>query len=116
MTRRACLRCGTPFTVNGRQKSYCTTHQPKDIAPALRGYDSEWVKRSKQLRAEHISKYGDVCLGTEWCDIRNVAHVCYTLVLDHDLGIMCRVANSRKGGGFDKAPGKLRGGNRQRLA
>ncbi len=111
MPKRACLQCGVAFSGSG---SYCPDHlHPRNANPAGRGYTSAWKKKSRLIRMAWISKYGNSCPGTPWCDSPNVAHYSIDLTVEHSDGtVMCRKANSRKGGGFDRLSAKPKGGNR----
>ncbi len=62
--------------------------------PAYRG---SWRRQAERIIADHRRIYGNYCPG--W---GRTAHWSDDLVLDHDLGPLCRPCNSRKAILYDR--------------
>jgi hypothetical protein len=99
---RACLGCGRS-TRNGPRCTTCARAHDR-ATWAKRGKSERyrtggWEQRSKALRAQHVALYGPLCPG--W---QRGAHYVRPdqLVVDHDVGVMCRACNSRKAATVDK--------------
>jgi 5-methylcytosine-specific restriction protein A len=95
---RPCVDCGTP-TRNGTRCPTCTReHNRAQGSATARGYDSRWARQSKRLRQQHLVEHGSVCAGWE-----RDAHRCAPddLVVDHDVGVLCRSCNASKAAGYD---------------
>lgn len=89
-------RCGTCQRTRDRQR-----WQTKRTR-----YDADWRKGSTQARADHLATHGPVCPG-----FTRPAHIVTAadLVVDHDLGVMCRSCNAVKANTVDRgkpAPGE----------
>ena len=76
--------------------SRCPEHELPE-KPRDPRYDSAWGRHSRQVRREWVAENGNLCPG--W---QVPAHPSTDLVLDHDVGVLCRVCNGVKGGGHDK--------------
>jgi len=91
-------------------RTSCRNH-PRVIVPGGRGglcddcieekrrayTDGGWRKRSAATITAHREKFGNVCPG--W---RIDRHVSTDLVVDHDVGVLCRSCNGRKAATDDK--------------
>jgi hypothetical protein len=107
--RRPCLTCGRPC-----EGSYCRVHRIAKPREA-RGYGQAWRKKRDGIIRAWIALHGLQCPGTRYCTVPGIAHpvALHDLTVDHDYGeVMCRSANSRKGGGDDRMSNKPKGGNR----
>jgi hypothetical protein len=71
---------------------------PDHATTRARGYGAPWAKRSRRARQAWISEHGWLCPG--W---KRPHHVADDLVVDHDLGVLCRQCNSTKAATEDKA-------------
>jgi hypothetical protein len=100
--QRACLGCGRA-TRNGPRCPDCARAHDRDTwakrGKGRRYRSSGWEQQSKLLRAQHLQVHGPLCPG--WA---RGAHVVLArqLVVDHDVGVMCRACNSRKAATVDK--------------
>lgn len=87
---RPCLTCGA-LTRNG--SSLCDTH----TTTTARGYGTTWQRQAAQKIAAHRAAHGNWCPG--W---NTPSHPATDLVVDHDVGVLCRGCNSRKANLADK--------------
>ena len=97
--KRPCLDCGA-LTEN---RSRCRRCQAKAVrgTPKVRAssayYDRAWRDHSRRLREAWVEGNGWVCPG--W---KRPAHASTDLVVDHDVGVLCRGCNGVKAATFDK--------------
>lgn len=103
MPSRPCLDCGTPS-----KGARCPTHQREWEARRWRAKSKRyrtngWESYSKQARANHLATYGPLCPG--YAVPRHYVDPA-DLVVDHDLGVMCRRCNSRKAAIHDRPGGR----------
>lgn len=107
MTARRCEQCGALFRTPRCQP--CTRAANKHRA-TLRArtprpeYAGAWRYNSQQLRTQHIALHGYVCFGLHIpnCPIVDT-HPAHDLVVDHDLGVICRQCNAIKANTYDRA-------------
>lgn len=92
--------------------SYCPPHLAKRQqrpSTAARGYNAEWRRLSEETRRAWVLERGPWCPGWErdghWVRESD-------LCLDHDVGVLCRQCNGRKGGGYDRRSPGPKGGAR----
>lgn len=99
MPKRHCLDCRALIDRTRTRCPRCqaTRTAPKRAADAKR-YDSQWRAESARVRQAWVAAHGWVCPGWE-----RDAHPSTDLVVDHDVGPLCRRCNSSKAGGYDKA-------------
>ena len=119
MPKRPCLDCGVLVDGGG---SRCPAHATERTRESERGrgpkpphyatrYDWAWRQHSKQLRAEHVRSRGErglppLCPGWDTPPHPTTAE---QLVVDHDIGVMCRACNSRKAATHDRARAQRQG-------
>ena len=111
MAKRPCFECGAP-TPNPTRCEPCRRSYERGRTKG-RGrreeYAGDWRYQSKQLRLEWISINGYYCPG--WA-IPNYQghhpHPATDLVVDHDLGILCRSCNSSKAATHDRDRAKAK--------
>ena len=91
VVKRPCIDCGTP-TDNTR----CPAHHGPTKGQR---YGRQWQQHSRAAIASHLATFGAHCPG-----YATDPHPCQAndLTCDHDLGVMCRSCNSRKGATTDK--------------
>ena len=66
-------------------------------------YAGNWRYNSQQLRLEWIAIHGHWCPGWQIeGHTGRPAHPATDLVVDHDLGVMCRSCNSHKAATYDR--------------
>jgi hypothetical protein len=98
MPLRPCLSCGQP-TRNPRCPNCQRLHDNKryrNRGPRI--YDQDgWRQHSATLRAQWVATEGWTCPG--W---HTPPHPATDLVVDHDIGILCRQCNSRKAATHDR--------------
>src|SRR5262245_57535392 len=80
MSLRPCLVCGTQTS-----GSRCPPHK-------LRTYRGPWRRQAEKTIAAHVAALGWWCPG--W---KRPAHPSRDLTVDHDVGVLCRSCNDRKG-------------------
>ena len=114
MPMRRCLECQALFDGGG---SRCPAHLKKrgprkdrrggDGTPHHVRYDHAWRKQSKQIREAYIETWGGMDGATPCRGWGRAPHTvdASELVVDHDLGVMCRACNSRKSVLWDRRPG-----------
>jgi hypothetical protein len=99
---RACLGCGRP-TRNGARCPACARDQDRTTwakrGKSARYRSGGWEQQSKALRAQHVALYGPWCPG--WARGGHWVRP-DRLVVDHDVGVLCRRCNSRKAATVDK--------------
>lgn len=95
MPQRFCAVCGR---LSGNQ-SRCAAHKIKraDRKSTTNDYSGAWRRQSEKTRAEWVEAHGEVCPG--W---NKSAHPSKDLVVDHDVGVLCRACNGRKAATHDK--------------
>ena len=105
MPQRPCIKCGAP-TPNPTRCEPCRRAYERGRSKA-RGqrdeYAGAWRYQSQQLRLEWINLYGYFCPGWNiqgWTG--RPPHPATDLVVDHDLGVMCRSCNSSKAATHDR--------------
>jgi hypothetical protein len=98
LVRPPALRCAPHQALRDRQvdASRGTT--------AERGYGSEWQREARATLRAWVAEHGHVCPG--W---GRRPHESADLVVDHQVGPLCRSCNSRKAATFDKAQPRDRG-------
>lgn len=69
--------------------------EAKRIRPPDRGYGGDWRRNARRVVDEWLATQGLVCPGWQ-CDAHEVSKR-YDLCVDHDVGILCRRCNGRKG-------------------
>ena len=110
MPKRTCLGCGA-VTTNGSRCEGCQIKRvnrpdtPERTAHKQRTYNTAWRKASKAIRQAWLEQYGPVCPG--WA---TPAHPSTDLVVDHDVGVLCRKCNSRKAATHDRPKAQGWGG------
>lgn len=92
MPKRRCLDCGE--LADASRCPTCTRANDRKRRHALgyaERYDTTWRTHAAAMRAQHVAQHGN------WCPGWGVApHESADLVVDHDLGVMCRACNGRK--------------------
>lgn len=63
-------------------------------------YNGEWRSFSRALREAHVIEHGHVCPG--WDRDSHELEDGGGLVVDHDVGVLCRSCNAVKAATFDK--------------
>ena len=103
MARSFCLNCGRPC-----YGSRCPEHQAlfESSRQQAKGdrYGQEWQALSRGIRRSWIREHGWVCPG--WAD--QSEHAAADLVVDHDVGVLCRACNGVKAATHDKTQAALR--------
>lgn len=106
MAARRCQNCGAIFRTPRCRT--CTRTADKQRA-ATRGprprpeYAGAWRYNSQQLRAQHIALHGLICFGLHIPNCPDIpAHPAHDLVVDHDLGVICRQCNAIKANTHDR--------------
>lgn len=101
---RRCLDC-TRLVHLGPRCSTCQRARDRRRWQTKRHrYDTAWRATSKQTRDEHLATHGPTCPG-----YARPAHPATDLVVDHDLGVLCRTCNAVKANTADRgkpAPGE----------
>jgi hypothetical protein len=98
MPRRRCLDC-TTLTSTSRCPR-CAAAADRDRRARLghpARYGGDWDRRSRDIRAAWLAEHGPLCPGWD-----TPAHDATDLVVDHDIGVLCRPCNSRKAATTDK--------------
>jgi 5-methylcytosine-specific restriction enzyme A len=91
---RATLPDGQPCGQLTRdRRSLCPTH----ATTTARGYNHRWATHASATIADWRAEHGDWCPG--W---QIPGHHATDLVVDHDIGVLCRQCNSRKAATHDK--------------
>ena len=94
--KRPCLNCGR--ATSGTRCPPCQQAHDAQRWQAKNGrYNGEWRKTSPATIAQHRARYGDVCPG--W---QREPHEARDLVVDHDVGVLCRACNGVKAATYDK--------------
>jgi len=105
MTARRCETCGGWISPPQPCKPCRTTYERGRSRGRGRReeYAGSWRYNSQQLRLQWIAIHGHWCPGwTTPEDRGHPAHPATDLVVDHDLGIMCRSCNSSKAATHDR--------------
>lgn len=105
MTARRCQNCGALITTP-RCRS-CTRAADRTRAALRRTprtqYAGAWRYNSQQLRHQHIAIHGLICPGLhlDGCP-QTDRHPAADLVVDHDIGVICRSCNAIKANTYDR--------------
>ena len=106
MPTRRCLGCGQ-LTTDGSRCKACELKRNAayEASPARRNYKKQryggtWQAKSKAIRQAWVQRHGWVCPG--W---QRLPHASSDLVVDHDVGVLCRTCNAKKAATADKARG-----------
>jgi 5-methylcytosine-specific restriction enzyme A len=99
---RPCIDCGR-LTRNATRCTDCaraaSRYTWRRRGKTERYRNGDWEQRSRAMRAEHLQAHGPLCPGwarpPHW--VRPDA-----LVVDHDLGVLCRSCNAVKAATVDK--------------
>ena len=109
MPQRPCIKCGGP-TPNPTRCEPCRRAYERGrykARPPREEYAGGWRHYSQQLRLEWITIHGYHCPGWTMPNYPGHGpHPATDLVVDHDLGILCRSCNSSKAATFDRARAK----------
>jgi hypothetical protein len=102
MPRRPCVEPRCPHPAMPGKARCAQQERARDRqrgTTAQRGYGYAWQQHARQAIADHLATHGLLCPGFD-----RDAHVVdlRSLCCDHDLGVMCRSCNSRKGATSDK--------------
>ena len=105
MARRRCEKCGGWVTPpNPCQPCRTKYERARSRSRGTREeYAGAWRYNSQQLRNNWIILHGYHCPGWNiegWTG--RPAHPATDLVVDHDLGVMCRSCNSHKAATYDR--------------
>lgn len=97
MAKRPCLGCDTPTT--GPRCPRCQHADDNQRWATGKGdrYNTAWRKHSQQTRTAWVEAHGWNCPGYQ-----RPPHPHRDLVVDHDLGVLCRPCNAVKASTTDK--------------
>jgi hypothetical protein len=93
LPKRHCLDCGT-LTPNTRCPTCTRTRSNQRQRPE---YEGNWRTQSQHTRTAWVATHGWWCPGWD-----RTPHESHDLVVDHDVGVLCRSCNGAKAGGYDK--------------
>lgn len=95
--KRPCLSCGTPTTSSRCTRCANANDRQRWADGKGQRYNTEWRKHSTATRQAWVEAHGWICPG--W---QRTAHPSRDLVVDHDVGVMCRQCNAVKAATYDK--------------
>lgn len=108
MAPKPCKQCGAP-TTNPTYCKQCTrTKEQGRTKPGRDRYAGGWRYQSEQIRQEWIHIHGFICPGFNLDQWHKPPHPATDLVVDHDIGVLCRKCNSSKAATYDKQRAKQR--------
>ena len=96
MAKRPCIDCSTP-TPDARCPRCRQAHDARRWQAKAHTYDTEWRKLSRRTRAAWVDAHGWICPGWD-----RGTHPSTDLVVDHDVGVLCRGCNATKAATHDK--------------
>jgi len=107
---RPCLEPGCPQLTS---RTRCPAHAAErqrlvdqtGAAVHRAAYGGGWKRAARAAVKAHVAAHGWFCPGWD-----RPSHPAADLVVDHDVGVLCRKCNSAKAGSYDKQRARARRG------
>ena len=95
-----CDTCAKAHRTTPRRRATQAAYERTPARKAYKAhrYDRAWAANSKATRAAHVAQHGWTCPG-----YKRDPHPSTDLVVDHDLGVLCRTCNAVKASTEDAA-------------